>query len=195
MQPDQGGLGVHRFDYKDAQIQLSSYLSATSESHKLLLEKRYFGQALVVMYASMDALGLLLAPVGQNLATGATFRDWVKKCFLPHASAQLDVNEFDLWGARCGVLHTFTSEFDGTKNKEARQVQYFSGDSTSPMGIALSAASKEIEGGTHVMVSIEDLATCFYLSLSDSMLEFTKMCAEDPAHHEKLGNVLQAIRM
>ncbi|MEE4133037.1 hypothetical protein V2I60_19700 [Pseudomonas viridiflava] len=182
-------------NYSDAELQLSRYIESSSNSYKLLLGNMYFGQALIVMYSTMDALGLLLAPIGQETATGATFRDWAKRCFLPHANTELDVNEFDLWGARCGVLHTFTSEFDSTRNKTARQVQYFSGDSKSPKGKALSAAAKQIDGGKHIMVSIEDIAACFYKSLSTSVQEFVKMCAADPAHEARLAKVLQAIRM
>jgi hypothetical protein len=186
---------VDTTNFMNRQLQFSKYIESSSSSFKLLLNNGYFGQALIVMYSTMDALGLLLAPVEQETATGATFKTWAIKFFLPHANAELDVNDSDLWGARCGVLHTFTSEFDSSRNTTARQVQYFSGDSRSTIGKALSAAAKEIDGGIHIMVSIEDIAACFYRSLSSSVEEFAKMCAANPAHGAKLGKVLQSIQM
>lgn len=180
---------------KNRQLQFAEYIESSCGSYKLLLEKGYLGQALIVMYSTMDALGLLLAPIEQETATGATFKAWARKCFLPHANPELDINDSDLWGARCGVLHTFTSEFDSSRNKTARQIQYFLGDSRSPIGKALSAAAKEIDGGIHIMVSIEDIAACFYRSLSSSVEEFAKLCADNPAHEARLGKVLQAIQM
>lgn len=186
---------MDRSNFSDRQLQLSKYIESSSGSFKILLDNGYLGQALIVMYSTMDALGLLLAPVEQETATGATFKAWAIRCFLPHANAELDVNDSDLWGARCGVLHTFTSEFDSSRIKTARQVQYFSGDSKSAIGKALSAAAKEVDGGKHIMVSIEDIAACFYRSLSSSVEEFTKMCDANPAHEARLGKILQAIRM
>jgi len=64
-------------------------------------EKRLF-PALMVIYSSIDVLGSL-----QNLdgyASRDSFRNWVTNYLFK--VKMFPFNEYDLYGARCGILHT-----------------------------------------------------------------------------------------
>ncbi|WP_122386807.1 hypothetical protein [Pseudomonas syringae group genomosp. 7] len=183
-------------NFEDVALQLAEFIETAKNSQKLLIENKYFGQALILMYSTMDSLGLLLSTPDQKYATGKTFKAWAGAYFLPHANPELDVTANDLWGARCGVLHTFTAEFNEEQLKGTRQVQYYSGSSSHPLGQAMAKAAKEIDGGgKHVMISLEDLFACFYRALSASVVALVVLCEQDRSHEVKIGKLLQSIRL
>jgi hypothetical protein len=67
-------------------------------------------QALVLIYSGIDTLGLLAAPSSVTDATRSTFIPWCEAYIVPRVqSVEGDpVTAMDLYGARCGVLHTST---------------------------------------------------------------------------------------
>lgn len=154
-----------------------------------LYREKLFGQMLVLLYSSIDSMGLLDAPSTQTSASGESFKNWVKKYLLTYP--ELEYNEVDLWAARCAVLHTFTSESDLSKGGKAREIQYYSGPKDTPMAKAFVDATKTIDNGKHVPAHIEDT----YLAFLDALKVFPKdllnNCVKDPAYEARLNKVLQ----
>jgi hypothetical protein len=66
---------------------------------------------LTLMYSGIDTLGFLAAPPDVNDATKKTFIDWCDKYVVPWLKS-VDGKPLaapDLYGARCGILHTSSS--------------------------------------------------------------------------------------
>ena len=81
-------------------------------------------QFLVLLYAALDTLAWLASPDSE--ATGKGFQDWTDRYLLPDSS--LPCTSADLWGARCGVLHTHGAESRSSASGKARQIWYYGRD-------------------------------------------------------------------
>ena len=83
-------------------------------------------QALVLIYSGIDTLGLLAAPSGVTDATRNTFIPWCEAYIVPRVqSVEGDpVTAMDLYGARCGVLHTSTPASALGRKGDAREIWY-----------------------------------------------------------------------
>jgi hypothetical protein len=141
---------------------IEKYLVSAVEAIGALTEKRLIGHALIIIYSTIDTIGLLDAPTSQVSASGDSFKNWVKKYLL--CQPKVEFNEIDLWGARCAVLHTFTSRSDLSNAGHARELQYYFGDSTSPGGIGFAQAVRRVERGRHVPVNFLDFTKAFFLA-------------------------------
>jgi hypothetical protein len=82
--------------------------------------------ALVLMYSGMDALGLLGAPAGVVDATGDTFMDWCEKYIVPRIKSVdgQPITPDDLWGGRCGLVHTSTPVSKRSRQGRAHEFWY-----------------------------------------------------------------------
>src|ERR1017187_6270801 len=70
--------------------------------------------SLVLIYSGFDTFGLLSAHPNVLDASGDTYKQWCEKYILPRIkSVEGDqVTADDLWGARCGMLHTSHPAFN-----------------------------------------------------------------------------------
>lgn len=155
----------------------------------LLYKAGLYGQMLVIIYSSIDSMGLLDAPPTQASASGDSFKNWVKKYLLTNGA--FEFNEVDFWSARCSVLHTFTSESDLSKAGKAKEIQYFSGPKDSPMAQAFVSATKSIDNGKHVPAHLEDTCLAFLEALKIFPNDLLAKCKSDPAYEVRLKKVLQ----
>jgi len=83
-------------------------------------------QGLALIYSGIDTLGLLGAPPGVTDATRSTFMPWCETYIVPRVqSVEGDpLTAIDLYGARCGVLHTSTPTSALGRKGDAREVWY-----------------------------------------------------------------------
>lgn len=167
---------------------LNQFLLENLKATQLLYDNELTGQMLVLLYASIEAMGLMRAPLSVTSATGETFKDWVRTHLLPKGSFHF--NDVDLWGARCGVLHTFTSDSDLARKGKARQIQYVSGPRDNPFTKAFFAATLEIDGGIHVPASVEEIYLAYLEAIESFQEEMTRLCAADPNYTKRLRQVL-----
>jgi hypothetical protein len=79
------------------------------------LEKKLYLPALILIYSGIDIAGWLASP--EPFASQKTFVDWVD-AYLLKAKA-LPCTALELWGARCGLVHTLTP-FSRPPNKPPR---------------------------------------------------------------------------
>ena len=172
---------------------IERYFSGAIEAVTALFDKALYGHVLIVIYSTIDTCGLLDAPATQVSASGDSFKNWVKK-YLP-ANPGIEFNEIDLWAARCAVLHTFTSESDLSRAGKARELQYYSGDKSSPQGQHLISFTKSLDGGKHLPVHFGDLCEAFYAAIKKFIYDLDANCANSQAHADRLRNVLQVYPM
>ena len=147
---------------------------------------------LIVMYSTIDSMGLLDAPPTQISANGESFKNWVKTYLLPHG--QFDFNEVDCWAARCSVLHTFTSESDLSRKGTAKQIQYYAGPKDTPEAEAFVKATKQIDNGAHVPAHLEDTYQAFLKGLKSFANGLSDKCKSDSKYEKRLYKVLQQLQ-
>ena len=84
-----------------------------------LLEKKLIGPALILIYSAIDTVGWLDSP---GEATRKSFTLWVDNYLL--RARPLAATSEDLYGARCGYLHTFSPDSRLTTEGKARRICY-----------------------------------------------------------------------
>ena len=82
--------------------------------------------SLVLIYSGFDTFGLLAAPPNVPYATSDTYMQWCEKYILPRIKSVEGelVTAVDLWGARCGMLHTSTPISYLERKGKAHQIWY-----------------------------------------------------------------------
>ena len=171
------------------QQMIEGYFLATVKAVGTLFREELYGHSLIVIYSTIDTCGLLGAPPRQKVATGGSFKAWVKKYLLNRPG--IEFNETDLWSARCAVLHTFTSESDLSNSGQARQLLYYSGDKSQSHVQHLVAFTNTYQGGTHLPVHYGDLCEAFFQALKAFVPDLDANCTSSHAHNERLRKILQ----
>ena len=168
---------------------VEGYFLTTVKAVGTLFREELYGHTLIVIFATIDTCGLLDAPPSQSSATGPSFKAWVKKYLLSYPG--IEFNEIDLWGARCAVLHSFTSGSDLSKAGHAKELMYYSGDKSSEQAQRFIAFSKAYEGGKHLPVNYEDLCQAFFQAIKKFIPDLDANCRSSQAHSARLQNILQ----
>jgi hypothetical protein len=168
---------------------LERYFLATIQAMGALYEKHLFGHMLLVVYSTIDTLGLLSAPPAQSSATGESFKSWTKKYLLPQPNVEF--NEVDLWGARCAVLHAFTSESELSRSGRARELQFYSGNKSGEAAREFVEATRALEEGGHLPVHYQDFCDAFFSALKQCVPDLQVSCSAHPQCFQRLKNVLQ----
>ncbi len=65
---------------------------------------------LVQIYVYIDALAYINMPITKSKNTKTDFIDWVDKYLKAHPSQAYQYRGIDIYGARCALLHFFSSE-------------------------------------------------------------------------------------
>jgi hypothetical protein len=166
---------------------LRSFCDDTYQSMRMLYDSKYCAQMAIVMYSSIDAMGLLDAPRSQTVATGVSFKNWVKTYLLVQNT--FSFNEIDLWGARCAVLHTFTTESDLSNCGQAREIKYVMGVADPAVKLAYSEAASEIDNS--VIAWVEELLVAFEKAQQSFLADFATKRSSDPMYEQRLSRLMQ----
>ncbi len=169
--------------------QIEGFFLSTTEAISTLYEKNLLPHSLVVIYSTIDICGLLDAKPSQTNADSASFKAWVKKYVLAYPG--LELNEIDLWAARCGVLHTFTSHSKLSSLGKARELKYYTGDKTAPHIQQFINFTKSHEDGKYLPVNYVDLVEAVFTGLKAFLPDLHENCMSSTAHGARLRNVLQ----
>ena len=87
-----------------------------------LLESELVVPALLMLYASIDIMASLNRPESQSEVKSSDFIEWADRYLL--CGTQLECSPEDLYGARCGLLHTYIAESRSSRVGEAKQIWY-----------------------------------------------------------------------
>jgi hypothetical protein len=82
--------------------------------------------ALVLLYSAID-IAAGLASENTDISGKKRFVKWVNRYMAPHIS--LACSAHDLYGARCGMVHSFAAESSLSRKGEAKQILYAYGES------------------------------------------------------------------
>ncbi len=137
-----------------------------------LFAKRRFLPGLILLYASMDIMASLDRPEAQEDVQGKDFIQWVQTYLLPKSNLQATAAE--LYGARCGLVHTYTPQARLTRRGKAREVYYAWGKAKADR---LQQASVRIHWRIpSVAVHVDDLLAAF----KEGVREHLRALSRDP---------------
>jgi hypothetical protein len=131
-------------------LSLAQHLAAI----RLCLEQHLRTPALALIYVGID----VMANISQRDKEQANRHDfvyWSEKYM--NCSSRLGVSGLDLYAARCGVLHSYTSDSGLSRRRHARRIFYTWGNKTSDEPNAVLHRL----GLTEKMVKIEELSGAF----------------------------------
>lgn len=137
------------------------------EAVDLCMSKRLITPSLILLYSGIDILGWL--EYGDSLQSDLSFRNWVDFYMLPLSGSSC--NSTDLYGARCGLIHTFSPDSRLSKKKKARKLLYAWGTSE------IYALSKMIDLANmndYVSVKIEILIEAFKSGIESFIVDLGK---------------------
>jgi len=80
---------------------------------------RLRGPALILIYSTIDFAGWLYS---DNQSVRTRFTEWVDRYLLPGSA--LNCNSLDLYGARCGVIHSQSAASDLSKTGKVKKIAY-----------------------------------------------------------------------
>jgi hypothetical protein len=128
---------------------LSARVNEFTLSTLLLLDEGHTLAALIVLYTAVDIFGSLLRPETEPDTSGRYFKKWVDDYILSHSQATFTSQ--DLWGARCGLLHTHTAASKLSREGAARQLHYYHG--LPPPGLMETLRAQEHQGKLFIDVA------------------------------------------
>src|SRR5688500_6968026 len=109
---------------------LAGNLKTIADGISACCEKRLYLPALILVYSGIE-ITAALDNEDPTIGTQEIFRNWVKKYLLP--VRMLYCNDADLYGARCGLIHTLTPYSKMSSSGRARTIAYAWGDGSAEM--------------------------------------------------------------
>jgi hypothetical protein len=107
---------------KESEEQLELKVSKMLKASQLCFDNEYWEAGVILLYSLIDAMAWLWRDPSHPDVTSADFVEWVNRYMLPAPS--IHVSADDLFGARCGLLHSLTGESRRHRNLQARKVSY-----------------------------------------------------------------------
>jgi hypothetical protein len=142
---------------------LNGLISAT----EICIDKKLIMPALMLLYSGIDVVGALERK--PNTGTKANFIRWVDSYMLK--AYPIGCSGLELYGARCGILHTMAAESDLSRSGKAREITYAWGDATVEH---LKKAGKIINHPNILAVHVNDLLKAFKSGLAIYFDEINK---------------------
>ncbi|MGA9779255.1 MAG: hypothetical protein ACLPRE_02330 [Limisphaerales bacterium] len=93
---------------------------------KMLLDAGHIQPALIVLYTAIDIFASLRRLETETDTNGNYFKKWIDDYMI--AGLQRPFSSEDLWGARCGLLHTHTASSKASRQSKAQQLHYYRAD-------------------------------------------------------------------
>lgn len=89
---------------------------------KVCLERECLVSAVSLIFAGIDALSALTRPIDQNFTGSSVFKDWCDRFLKPEKF--LGCSSGELYSARCGVLHLYSSESSLAASGKSKRLIY-----------------------------------------------------------------------
>ena len=156
---------------------LESSLTQVVVSIEMALQSKMYLPALILTYSGIDTAGWL-ASADPSERVGTRFCRWVDLWLL--RAKPLRCTSTDLYAARCGILHTFTSDSDFSVSGRARRICYASGVRTSQ---DLQARLDALGRVDCIALHFDELFVGFRLGLAD----YFEHALSDPAESAQLA--------
>src|SRR2546425_10624542 len=116
----------------------------------LVMERGYAMPGLILLYSLVDTMAWLSLPEGVEDVKGTDFIGWVRTYGLEQRVAPCTAD--DLYGARCGLLHSFSPDSRRSRRGEIRPIYYVWGGA----GRELLQGEIDKRGGSGIGLPIAD---------------------------------------
>jgi hypothetical protein len=137
---------------------LRANIGALIEAIDVAVDQKRVLPALMLIYAGIDVAGSLERR--SNEGTRASFVRWVDQYLIPAGS--LSCTALELYGARCGILHSFSANSDLYRDGRVRRVVYAWGDAKV---VDAESAIRRLERTDCVAIHLTDLRDAFQAGL------------------------------
>jgi hypothetical protein len=97
---------------------------------KMLLDAGHTLPALVLLYSAIDVFASLVRPETELATNGGHFKKWAEDYMI--GPSGLAIASEDLWGARCGLLHTHSPSSRDSRQGKARKLTYYRARALTP---------------------------------------------------------------
>lgn len=151
----------------------------TVDAISKLVKGNLYTQALIILYSAIDTL--TWANLSSGDVTQKVFIDWVDKYINPEK--ELGCTAEDLYGARCGLVHSSAAESRKSRKGEASEIWY----ATSPTSINLLREYAKQVNETAKVVYFTDL-------LEEFVNASQKFCDEIALDETRQQSVNERIR-
>jgi hypothetical protein len=142
-------------------VALEKNLILLVESIEDCLAKRRLMPCLILLYSAID----IVASLESGGASSSAFMAWCDKYLLQGTSPPCAAS--DLYGARCGVLHTLSAESSMSRAGKARPIFYAWGNKgTDELGQAATRLGRDV-----CIVHVDKLIRAFRLGLATYIQE------------------------
>lgn len=155
------------------------------------LENKIKLPALLLAYTLIDIAGWLNS---NEASVKARFTDWVEKYILPNST--LPCNSLELYGARCGLLHSYSATSELSSAGKVRKIFYVWQPSRVEDHSKLISLYEELMtrlGKTPeqiIAIQVEDI----FAALKTGVEKFLSEIASDPQRavqiYDKAGNIM-----
>ncbi|MEB0137995.1 MULTISPECIES: hypothetical protein [unclassified Undibacterium] len=150
------------------------------EAVTCLREKGFKQATLVLLFAAIDQLAWVASD--KEMVGSDGFKAWVQQYMVDRSPKFLSgATAADLWGARCGVLHTGAAESNDFQKGDARRIYYSS-----------NCGQVRSEDPTILFLSLEWLGRAFAAALVWFLNDLENDPVKDARAREKLARMLVA---
>jgi hypothetical protein len=120
---------------------------------RVALENECYAAAVILIYSGIDTMAYLSMPAGQEDVRQKDFIEWADKYIRFPCKERL--TGLELYGARCGMLHSYSITSRRSREGKCRQIGYV--DQSVPEVCYNPAVSTEL-----VLVSVRALVEAFF---------------------------------
>ena len=140
---------------------------------KMLLDAKHTLPGLVLLYSAIDVFASLLRPETEPDTSGVHFKKWADDYLI--GPSQLKIGSEDLWGARCGLLHTHSPSSRVSRQGQANELHYYRAHApTSAMQRALDSALKSVRASGKLPVDVDFLYAAFENAVSRFLVDIER---------------------
>ena len=150
------------------------------------LDNGCLGSAIILILSAIDAMAYLSMPEGQEDVTKADFINWADHYIRFPGDEQLTGEE--LYGARCGMLHSYSVSSRMSREGKCRMIGYV--DGSNPPILFRPAVSKEL-----VLVSLPAFKTALFQGMDQFLIDIYKNPTSKKAQvaNERFKNLVHTI--
>ena len=150
---------------------------------RVALENDCLGSAVILILSGIDAMAYVGMPAGQEDVTRNDFITWVERYIKFSCSEQL--SGWDLYGARCAMLHSYGTASDLSRKGKCRQIGYM--DKSVPEIRFNPSVSMDL-----VLVSVPALADAFFSGIDQFLVDVFADKKKRPIADQRLQKLVQA---
>ncbi len=156
------------------------------EPIRLLIAECHFPAALALIYSGIDTMAYLGLPEGSNKVKGVDFEEWCDRYI--QFPGRENVSGLELYGARCGILHTHSATSSLSRSGKVREIFY--DDKANP-----PVLSNKEDAPDTVIVSISALMEVFFSGVDRFLVDVFADERRAVIANERLESLLHLFRV